>query len=55
MKEGPMSRIITPRVMTSDGSQTQKIIMGFNGALTRYELLGSQGQFELWCCVVGTY
>ena len=26
MKEGPMSRIITPWVMTSDGPQTQKII-----------------------------
>lgn len=34
MKDGPMSRIITPWVMTSDGSQTRKIIKGLNEALT---------------------
>ena len=31
-----MSRIITPWVMTSDGSQTQKVTKYLNGALTRY-------------------
>lgn len=36
MKEGAMSRIITPWAMTSDGSQTQKVIKGLNEALTRY-------------------
>jgi len=33
VKEGPMSRIITPWVMTSDGSQTQNITKGLNGPL----------------------